>query len=84
MATSRHEDVIASKNTGRPIEGYTVTVKEAGTDTLATLTNRTGGALANPVTTDSTGTFYFYANAGDYDLYHGTTLLREYVPVGKF
>lgn len=54
---------------GNVLAGALVTVKEAGTETLATLYSDDGVTpLANPVTTDSNGVFAFYVADGDYDL----------------
>lgn len=55
---------------GQPILGVSVTVKLAGTNTLASLfSDNVGTVLANPVTTGAFGSFSFYAVNGRYDLY---------------
>lgn len=52
------------------LKGATVTVYQPGTTTLASIfSSRTGGAKANPFTTDATtGNFDFWAPPGEYDL----------------
>lgn len=55
---------------GQPILGVSVTVKLAGTSTLATLySDNVGSVLANPVITSAFGDFSFYTQNGRYDLH---------------
>jgi len=55
--------------TGRPVSGASVTVYLAGTQTLATIYSNNGVTTqANPLTTDSSGAFSFYAADGRYDI----------------
>lgn len=65
----KYQDEITSRE-GNVVPGAIVTVYLAGTSTLATLyANSAGSAsLANPVTANYTGYFYFYAASGTYDL----------------
>lgn len=54
---------------GLPLSGVSVTVKLAGTGTLATLFSANGsGALANPFINETDGSFNFYAANGRYDI----------------
>lgn len=63
--------------TGRPISGASATVYLTGTQTLATIYSNNGVTTqANPVTTDASGMFSFYAADGRYDIvvsYNTTT-----------
>lgn len=66
----RYQDVVQDLR-GNAISGAKVYVYQANTTTLATLYNTvsaTGATKANPLTTDSYGRFWFYAQAGSYDL----------------
>lgn len=55
--------------TGAPISGATITVRKAGTATMATLFSDNGvTALANPFSNDINGTFEFYTPNGRYDI----------------
>lgn len=55
--------------TGRPISSASVTVYLTGTQTLATIYSNNGVTTqANPLTTDSSGMFSFYAADGRYDI----------------
>lgn len=54
---------------GAPVAGASVQVNLHGTQTPATIYSDNGVTVsANPLTTDSTGSFYFYAADGRYDL----------------
>lgn len=56
-------------SSGRPISGASITVYTSGTSTLASLFSTSSGtALTNPVTSNSSGYFEFYAADGRYDL----------------
>lgn len=55
--------------TGRPVSGASVTVYLTGTQTLATIYSNNGVTTqTNPLTTDSSGMFSFYAADGRYDI----------------
>ena len=58
---------------GSPLVNVEISVYEDGTNTLATLySSSTGGAQANPVSTDSYGNLVFWLAGGDYELeYNG-------------
>lgn len=61
---------------GNAVASYAITVKDAGTANVSTIYSDNGSTpLANPLSTDSGGTFTFWAADATYDLYHGTTLL---------
>jgi len=65
------ETITASANgTLVPLSSATVTVRLAGTGTLATLysANNTGSPQANPLTSSATGLVAFYAADGRYDI----------------
>ena len=65
------DTITASANgTLVPLSAATVTVRLAGTGTLATLysTNSTGSPQANPLTSSATGLVAFYAADGRYDI----------------
>jgi hypothetical protein len=65
------DTITASANgTLVPLSAATVTVRLAGTSTLATLysTNSTGSPQANPLTSSATGLVAFYAADGRYDI----------------
>lgn len=54
---------------GAPIVGATVAVYSAATNALATIYASDGTTpLTNPLTTDSSGAFSFYAPAGQYNV----------------
>jgi len=54
---------------GNAVGGVTVTVRLAGTGTLATIYSDNGSTVkANPFTNDSDGEFFFYASNGRYDI----------------
>lgn len=64
----RYSDIVRDA-AGNVLEGAEVTVKLAGTATLADLFSDDGVTpTANPTTTDSNGLFAFYIDAGDYDI----------------
>lgn len=63
---ARYSDRVQNQ-AGAPLAGATVYVYEPDGD-LAELTADGGGELANPVTTDSAGNFYFNADDGLYRL----------------
>jgi hypothetical protein len=71
-----------------PLPSVTVYVYSSDTGQLATLTADGGGALANPLTSDGFGNYYFNAAQGLYDLRYlvgGKTVLWKYgVAVGGF
>jgi hypothetical protein len=71
-----------------PLPGVTVYVYSSDTAQLATLTADGGGSLANPLTSDGYGNYYFNAPQGLYDLRYivgGKTVLWKYgVPVGGY
>lgn len=65
----RFRDVVLNLE-GQPVAGVDVTVKIAGTSTLATLySDNVGTVLGNPVTTTFAGEFSFYTVNGRYDLH---------------
>jgi hypothetical protein len=64
----KYQDAIIDRS-GKPIAGATITVYNQGTTTKATLYSNSAGAnLANPITADSSGNYWFYAETGRYDL----------------
>lgn len=65
----RHEEW-ATNNRGRAVEGATVEVWTANTTTPVTIYSDLAGATQkdNPVTTDSDGRYFFYVDAGLYDM----------------
>lgn len=76
----RYQDVVQDLR-GNAISGAKVYVYQANTTTLATLYNTTsasGATKTNPLTTDSYGRFWFYAQAGSYDLTVTRTGLTTY------
>lgn len=75
---SRYSDSITDQN-GAPVVSATVYVY-AHDGSLATLTADGSGALANPVTSDAYGAFYFNTSDGLYDLvfhYGGKQIQRQ-------
>jgi hypothetical protein len=83
VSLSRYSDQFADNNSGvaLPIVGASVYVYNQADGSLATLgSDAAGTALANPVTTDESGNFSFYAAAGYYDLkfvYGGRAVFQE-------
>ena len=64
----KYSDVVIGLS-GSPLSGVTVTVKLAGTSTLATLYSDNGVTpKANPFVNEADGSFKFYAPRGRYDL----------------
>lgn len=66
----RYSNVVSSSQTGLPVSGATVLVKNRDGSTATIYgTNDTGGTpITNPITTGSDGSFAFYAPNGRYDL----------------
>lgn len=65
-----YADFLYYSGTNTPIVGEPVTVKLAGTDTLASLYASDASPIANPVYSDIHGGFSFYVNANlSYDIY---------------
>jgi hypothetical protein len=58
---------------GAVIPGATAYVYQAGTTTLATLYNATGGQIANPRSADIAGVIDFYADPATYDIVYSKT-----------
>lgn len=61
-----HDDPVVNQN-GEPIPYATVTVYDSSTGAVSTIySDNSGTALANPLTTDVRGNWYFYAADGRY------------------
>lgn len=64
----KYLDYVQSK-TGKALEGVSISVYKAGTSTLATLYSDNGSTtMANPLTSQMDGSYWFYAANGLYDL----------------
>jgi hypothetical protein len=61
------EFIVTRPTTGASFPGAKVTVYLAGTTTLATLYNASGGGVSNPATADAYGLVGFAASNGSYD-----------------
>ena len=81
----RYIDLVENQSTGLPIQGATVTVRvknaSPGTGALATIYSDDGvtPVAGSVVTTDSAGTFSFYAPDGRYDLVAAATGVTKVV-----
>jgi hypothetical protein len=67
---------------GNPLSGVTVTVRLAGTATIAAIysANTTGAPMGNPFTNAANGAYAFYAANGRYDIFFfkvGVTFVNE-------
>lgn len=76
---ARYSDTIRDQH-GAPIQGAKIYVYVRSDETLADLEEDGGGSLANPITSDQYGGFYFNAADGLYDLvfhYGGKQFFRD-------
>lgn len=74
----RYQNIIANSNTGLPVNGAQVYVLNYGTSTQATIYSDDGiSPVAQPLQTDSLGSFYFYAANGHYtvNIYYNAVLV---------
>jgi glycerophosphoryl diester phosphodiesterase len=68
-----------TKSTGTAAAGTKITIKVTGVGSLANLFDNVGMPLANPVTADSNGNFWFYVDPGNYDLIFNAGLPSEVI-----
>lgn len=83
---ARYSDIIRDDQTLAPVAGVLVSVINRATGMAATLTADGGGPLANPLTSDTFGAFYFNAADAVYRLemvYGGRTVEKDEVIVGE-
>jgi len=74
-----YSDFIYYTGTITPVVGEPVTVKDAGTDTVSTIYDSNGVAIANPVYTDIHGGFSFYVNDNlSFDIYVQSVKYAEF------
>lgn len=66
----QYVDYVYFTGTNDPIVNAKVSIYIANTNTLATLYDSTVIEITNPLTTDQTGKFEFYAVPGSYDIYY--------------